>query len=82
MMNNQSAIDKFINLAERLSKPKVSSQLEYWQGQATLLADKCKKTMVVTNDGGNFQVWHKNIADRCGAEYGFIAEYVGGNQNA
>jgi hypothetical protein len=79
-MSNQSSIDNYINLAERVSKPKISTKLEYWQRQATLLAEKCKKTMVVTNDGGNLQVWSKFIADKCGAEYGFIAEY-GGNEN-
>jgi hypothetical protein len=80
-VDNKSAIDKFINLAERLDKPKISEQQEYWQGQAIVLADKCKKTMVVTNDDGNLQVWSKFIADRCGAKYEYIAEYNGGNEN-
>jgi len=76
---NEQAKTTYINLAERMDKPKISKQQQYWQERADSLYMLTKKTMVVVSLGhDNWQVWGKNIADKCGAEYVYE---TGGSDN-
>lgn len=73
-------IDKMLARLDRQDEqqqPNLSAKQEYWRGQADNQALKANKPMVVVNNGGSCQVWNKSIADKCGAEYDYVA---GGNK--
>ena len=76
MTSHSKEVNDYINLAEKTSelpKDKLTAKQEYWRGQADQLALKANKPMVVVNNGGSCQVWNKSVADKCGAEYDYVA---------
>ena len=72
-MSEQQAIEKYIAMGERLSNS--TSKSQYWHDRADELAVKCKASMAVVKVGDHYQVWNKSIADKCGADCDYIAEY-------
>lgn len=74
-MTEQQAIERYKALGDRLSAPNVTSKSQYWQDRADELALKCKASLAVVRIGDHYQVWNKTIADKCGADYEYIAEY-------
>jgi hypothetical protein len=70
---DDEAIAKYINLAERLDKPKLSAEQEYWQGRADSLALSQKRSMAVIKIDGHHQIW--SLA-KAGKDYVYVAEYV------
>ena len=77
-MSNKNDIERYINLAEKSSEPKVklTAKEEYWQGQARKLAISEKIDIAVVHGGW---VGPKSIADKWGHEITYVAEYVGGS---
>ena len=76
-MSEQQAIEKYIAMGERMSNP--TSKRQYWQDRADELALKCKASMAVVKVGDHYQVWP---VSKAGSNHEYIAEYVGGNEDA
>lgn len=74
-MMDSKAIETYIKLAERVSKP---TKLDEWKGRADALALSCKNSMAVVAIDGHYQIWS---AQRAGSDSVYIAEYAGGNDN-
>lgn len=74
---DDKAINDFYRMADNLDKPvkpKISSQQEYWQGQAIKLAQSEKMSMAVVEiDAGHYQVWP---LAKFGSDNVYVAEYV------
>lgn len=71
-----SDIDRMLARFDRQDEqqqPKLTTQQEYWYGQANKLALSQKASMTVVNNGGSWQVWP---VSKAGKNHEYVAEYV------